>query len=210
MPRPDATATGSTPRRRDPKRRIAEIIAATERVIAARGVEGLTHRAVAEEAGVPLGATTYHFATKDDLLHAALQSAVERYGAYLDEWVSLRPELSAEQLAVLLADALMKCFGPWRDQQTVELEVYLAALHRPALRPIVDRYTELTTRALANYTDPLTARAAAAASTGITLGGLAGTAAPTRGEVEDMLRRVLLPNPDLPAPGQQDSTEKTE
>ncbi|MET9414706.1 TetR family transcriptional regulator [Streptomyces klenkii] len=58
---------GAAIRRRDPQRRIAELSAATEKVIAARGIEGLTHRAIAEEAGVPLGATTYHFAAMNGL-----------------------------------------------------------------------------------------------------------------------------------------------
>src|SRR5882757_8396515 len=96
-------------RRRDPERRIEEITEATERVIAARGIEGLTHRAVAEEAGVPLGATTYHFATKDDLIQAALQQAYEHYAATLEDWVAQRPELTVEQYVVLLTDVLMSC-----------------------------------------------------------------------------------------------------
>ncbi|MFD5203053.1 hypothetical protein ACFWM7_23550 [Streptomyces sp. NPDC058375] len=39
----------------------------TEQVIAARGIEGLAHRVVAEAAGVPLGARTCHFAIREDL-----------------------------------------------------------------------------------------------------------------------------------------------
>ncbi|MER6046494.1 TetR family transcriptional regulator [Streptomyces sp. NPDC001793] len=197
---------GAAKRRYDPKRRMAEIITATEKVIAERGVEGLTHRAVAERAGVPLGATTYHFATKDDLIQAALQRSVDRYAAYLADWVAQRPELTPEQLTVLLADALMGCFGPQRDAQVMEFELYLAALRRPALRPIADRFIELSIDALTPYVDPLTARTAAVATNGLTLRGLAGSTPPTRAEVEDILRRILTPNPDLsdpnPAPDQ--------
>ncbi|MFE0188097.1 TetR/AcrR family transcriptional regulator [Streptomyces sp. NPDC058989] len=191
---------GATKRRYDPKRRIAEITTATEKVIAERGIEGLTHRAVAEQAGVPLGATTYHFATKDDLIQAALQRAVDRYATYLADWVAQRPELTPEQLAVLLTDALMGCFGPQRDSQVMEFELYLAALRRPALRPIADRFIELSIDALMPYVDPLTARTAAVATNGLTMRGLASTTPPTRAEVEDILRRILTPNPDLPAP----------
>ncbi|UQA93618.1 TetR/AcrR family transcriptional regulator [Streptomyces halobius] len=196
-------------RRRDPERRIAEIIAATERVIAARGIEGLTHRAVAEEAGVPLGATTYHFATKDDLIAAALQRSVDRFAAYLDEWVAQRPALSPDQQAVLLTDALLPGMGPQRDQQVMEFELYLAALRRPTLRPIADQHTQLSIRALSHYTDPDTAAAAAAALNGISLRALANSTPPTRTEVETILRRILTPNPVLPAPAgpQDDSTE---
>ncbi len=189
--------TGPAKRRRDPQKRIAEIVAATESVIAARGIEGLTHRAVAEEAGVPLGATTYHFATKDDLITAALRAAVDRFAAYLREWVAQRPRLTVDQLVVLLTDALMPTFGGQRDAQVMEFELYMAALRRPHLRPIADQYIELSFEAMLNYVDPLTARAAAVAMNGLTLHGLAGSHAPTRAEVEDILRRVLTPNPAL-------------
>ncbi|MEU2869166.1 TetR family transcriptional regulator [Streptomyces olivoreticuli] len=180
-------------RRRDPQRRIKEIAAATEKVIAERGIEGLTHRAVAEVAGVPLGATTYHFATKDDLITAALQRSVDRFAAHLEDWAAQRPGLSSDQLAVLLTDALLDCLGPQRDQQVMEFELYLAALRRPALRPVADQYTELGIQTLARYTDPVTATAAAAAMNGLTLRGLAGSEPPARADVEAVLRRVLTP-----------------
>ncbi|MEW2374397.1 TetR family transcriptional regulator [Streptomyces sp. NPDC006656] len=196
------TPQPSSRRRRDPERRIAEITAATERVIAARGIEGLTHRAVAEEAGVPLGATTYHFATKDDLIQAALQQAYERYAALLKDWVARRPDLTVIQHIVLLTDILMECFGPNREYQALEYELYLAALRRPALRPIVDQYAEATLSALLPYTDLSTARAAADAMQGLTLRGLASTHPPSRAEVEDILRRILTPNPALNAPSE--------
>lgn len=60
------------PRRYDPDRR-QRIIDAAIRVVAGRGIAGLSHRAVAAEADVPLGSTTYHFASLDDLLIAALR-----------------------------------------------------------------------------------------------------------------------------------------
>ncbi|MEV6772192.1 TetR family transcriptional regulator [Nocardia sp. NPDC051030] len=185
-------------RRRDPERRIEEITAATERVIAARGIEGLTHRAVAEEAGVPLGATTYHFATKGDLIAAALQRAVDRFGVYLDDWVAQRPTLTIDQYVVLLADALVRSFESEHDQQVLEFELYMAALRRPALRVIADQYTELTVRTLMHYSDPVTATAAAAALNGISLRALANSTPPTRAEIETILRRILTPNPALP------------
>lgn len=185
-------------RRRDPQRRIAEIVEATERVIATRGIEGLTHRAVAEEAGVPLGATTYHFATKDDLIEAALKRAYDRYAATLEEWAAQRPQLTTNQLAVLLTDALMGCFGPHRDYEVVELELYVAAVRRPALRTIADQYTKTTTDLLLRYVDPSAARTAAAVMNGLTLRGLATSEPPGRDEVEDILTRVLTPNPTLP------------
>ena len=48
------------------------IIDAALRIIASRGLPGVTHRTVAREAGVPLAATTYYFASKNEILGEAL------------------------------------------------------------------------------------------------------------------------------------------
>jgi DNA-binding transcriptional regulator YbjK len=49
-----------------------EILRATLRLIGERGADAVTHRAVAEEAGVALSATTYYFASKEELLEQTL------------------------------------------------------------------------------------------------------------------------------------------
>ncbi|WP_411104813.1 hypothetical protein [Streptomyces sp. cmx-4-9] len=108
------------------------------------------------------------------------------------------PHLSPDRYAALLADALAEGSGPQRDQQVIEFELYLAALRRPALRPIADQYTELSLRTLAHYTDPDTAAAATAALNGLALRALANTTPPTRAQIEAVLRRILTPNPALP------------
>ncbi|MGH4031206.1 TetR/AcrR family transcriptional regulator [Actinomycetota bacterium Odt1-20B] len=189
---------GAKRRRYAPEQRVEEVTAAAERIIAARGIEGLTHRAVAEEAGVPLGATTYHFASKDDLIQAALRRSVDRYGAYLDDWVAQRPHLTPEQLTVLLADSLIGGYAASRGQQITEAELYVAAMRRPELRPLADQYIELGVNALCRYVDPLTARAAVMAANGLSLRAVAASEPPSRAEVEGILRRILTPNPALP------------
>jgi DNA-binding transcriptional regulator YbjK len=60
-------------RRRDPQARRQEIIAAAVDLIVEGGPDSITHRMVAARAGVPLGSTTQHFATLDDLKAAAFQ-----------------------------------------------------------------------------------------------------------------------------------------
>lgn len=65
---------GTGGRRYDPDRR-QRIVDAAIRVVGAKGIAGLSHRSVAAEADVPLGSTTYHFKTLDDLLVAALRQA---------------------------------------------------------------------------------------------------------------------------------------
>ncbi|GAA3108232.1 hypothetical protein GCM10020254_62710 [Streptomyces goshikiensis] len=65
-------------RRYDPERR-QRIIDAAIRVVGAKGIAGLSHRSVAAEADVPLGSTTYHFKTLDELLVAALRQANQAF-----------------------------------------------------------------------------------------------------------------------------------
>ena len=57
--------------RRGAARREA-ILRATLALIGERGPDAVTHRAVAERAGVPLASTTYWFESKEDLLQETL------------------------------------------------------------------------------------------------------------------------------------------
>ena len=67
-------ATRSERQPRGEARRKA-ILRATLAIIGERGPDAVTHRAVAERAGLPLSATTYWFASKEDLLQETLSRA---------------------------------------------------------------------------------------------------------------------------------------
>ena len=54
------------------------LMEATLRIIGRRGIDGVTHRAVAAEADMSVGAVTHHFATRDILVDAALRFALTR------------------------------------------------------------------------------------------------------------------------------------
>lgn len=60
------------------RERRAAIVAAAGRVLIRDGVAALTHRAVAVEAGVPLGSTTYYFADRPELVRAAVTELLAR------------------------------------------------------------------------------------------------------------------------------------
>jgi DNA-binding transcriptional regulator YbjK len=65
--------------RAEATRRIREaMVEATVRIVAREGVAAVTHRRVAAEAGVALSSTTWHFATKADILEAGLRWAARR------------------------------------------------------------------------------------------------------------------------------------
>ncbi|WP_107659154.1 TetR/AcrR family transcriptional regulator [Nocardia suismassiliense] len=177
-------------RRFDPnrRRRIAE---AAIQVIGERGVEGLTHRAVAEAADVPIAGTTYHYKDKEDLLQAALEICVADYAAIMAAIPASHPDLTIADVIDQTADALIGCFTTERTITTVQLELYVAAIRRPTLRPIADRFIGATRTMYAHYTDQLTATLLADTAQGITLRGMATTEPPTRDQIRDLLLRCL-------------------
>ena len=71
----DTRATAST--RRPAGEIRSAIVDATIRIIGREGVTAVTHRAIADEAGVSLSSTTYHFASKDEIVGAALERVAE-------------------------------------------------------------------------------------------------------------------------------------
>jgi DNA-binding transcriptional regulator YbjK len=153
-------------RRYDPDRR-RRIIDAAIRVVGAKGIAGLSHRSVAAEADVPLGSTTYHFKTLDELMVAALRQANEGFAKLIAARGALEDPESD------LAAELAGLTGEWLagDPTGVELEyeLYLAALRRPALRPVAAEWCQDLAERIAHRTDPVTARALVALLDGICL-----------------------------------------
>lgn len=176
------------PRRHDPERR-QRIVDAALRVVGARGIEGLSHRTVAAEADVPLGSTTYHFASLDELLVAALRQANEGFGRELREsGAPADPETD-------LAGELARHMGQWiageRTGVELEYELYLAALRRPALRPVAAEWTDVVAEVLSRRTDPVTARALVALMDGICLQVLLTNGTYDEEYAREMLARLL-------------------
>ncbi len=132
--------TGLRSRQRAERR--AAIIDAAVQIIATRGLGAVTHRAVAREAKVPLAATTYYFASKEEILKEAFESLsaaeVERLENIAEEIAGLEPE----EAGVALYNALVP------DQQDAprawlaQFEIYLEAARNPALRPAVEQRRE--------------------------------------------------------------------
>jgi DNA-binding transcriptional regulator YbjK len=179
------------PRRYDPDRR-RRIIDAAIRVAGRDGIAGLSHRTVAAEADVPLGSTTYHFATLDDLLVAALRQSNENFGRVLAERL---PEQGAGDLAAELAGVLGEWLGGDRPGVELEYELYLAALRRPALRPVADEWAQDAAALLTRRTDPVTARALLALMDGICLQVLLTGGSYDEGYAREVLARVIPRTP---------------
>src|SRR3954453_2186359 len=111
-----------------------QILDATLRVIGREGREAVTHRAVAEEAGVPLGSTRYYFDSRDDLLGQALEHVARKEAdRHLELGNELRKARSPRQLADMLLDQLVFEIED-RDAYIAEYELWLEAGRRPDLR----------------------------------------------------------------------------
>lgn len=175
-------AAGAGGRRYDPQRR-QRIIDAAIRVVGAKGIAGLSHRSVAAEADVPLGSTTYHFKTLDDLLVAALRQA--------NEGSVPAPDVGDADLAGALARLLGEFLTADRARAELEYELYLAALRRPALRPVAAEWAESVSAALARRVDRPTARALVAVMDGISLQVLLTDTEYDEAGAREMLSRIL-------------------
>ncbi|WP_411140864.1 TetR/AcrR family transcriptional regulator [Streptomyces sp. x-80] len=152
-------------RRYDPDRR-QRIIDAAIAVVAERGIAALSHRAVAAAADVPLGSTTYHFATLDELLVAALRQVNRGWLTGFARWVD------GIDTAAPLADEVIRLVEETlagdRSRVVLEYELYLAALRHEAVRPIAADCLDEMVRLLGRRTGDLpTARAVVAFADGL-------------------------------------------
>jgi len=132
-----------------------QILDATLRLIGRSGRQAVTHRAVAEEAGVPLGSTTYYFDSRDDLLGQALEHVsaqeVERYGGLAEE---LRQLSTPTELADRLLSELVSAAQD-RTAYIAEYELWLEAGRRPDLREAAQSWCDAEQRAVAGALEHL-------------------------------------------------------
>ncbi|QWF83489.1 TetR/AcrR family transcriptional regulator [Amycolatopsis sp. CA-230715] len=176
----------------DPGRR-EKILTAAETVVVASGVAGLTHRAVAKEADVPLGSTTYYFATLSELRQAALRRLFAQYRDWLHDWAEGLGEIAAADLAEELADLMRQAVGEYREHIVVEYELTILALRDPAMAEVSAEYSEYTTAVFAELVGKEKAIALSALLDGLYLRVLTERTAPSRREIVAALTTVLRP-----------------
>ncbi len=134
------------------------ILEATLRLVARGGPRAATHRAVAHEAGVPLAATTYYFASRDDLIGQAMALGADREIARMRE----------EGLEAMLA-------APATEEQIACWELWLEAARNPALRPAARSVSRAYVEAARERAgDEVDARLLVAAAEGLALELLVG------------------------------------
>ena len=116
------------PRQVDHQARRTQLAEALWRITAERGLEAVTLRQVAAEAGVSMGLVQHYFHSKDEMLLFAHECLRERAG---HRFASLAlPDDPRDRLRHVLAELL-----PLDEERVVEAHVALAFLARAAVEP---------------------------------------------------------------------------
>lgn len=182
-------------RRHDPDRK-GRIIDVTLEIIAEMGVEGVTHRRVAQKADVSLGSMTYHFQGMEDLLEQAFsrysRSVSERYVAKLGD--ARTPAEAREGVADYIFDPL------WNEPGNISLlaELYGYTSRSEAMRHRVSGWLTAGRLLLETHFDKATATTVDGIMDGLVLQRAIDPSLLTRVQVIEMLER-LAPDSATPA-----------
>jgi TetR/AcrR family transcriptional regulator, regulator of biofilm formation and stress response len=140
----------------DPQRRTRIAQAALD-VIADGGIRAASHRAIARQAGVPLGSLTYHFAALDAILTSAFELLNEQMYARYDEVVAdAKNERAARQA---LVDAV--CSPDTASDRELRLyrEMYAYAASNTQVRELVQSFETRSVAILRTHFSEQAARA---------------------------------------------------
>ena len=181
----------------DPGRRL-RIVEAVIQVVADKGIEGVTHRAVADAAGLPLGSTTYYFKDKDEFIVAAMaliaQRAVVRMRALLEGYTAQGMDV-VETLAHLTEELDVRSL----DQLVVEYRFSMAPLNRVDLQKASietqSKWYDVLRTYLAAHVDPTAVDALMYAFEGISIRVVTQGYRPTAEEIAPVYRRIVKSGP---------------
>jgi DNA-binding transcriptional regulator YbjK len=126
-----------SPRQERSRQRREALLRATIQLLGETGAKSVTHRAVADRAGVPLASTTYYFESVHQLIEEALKLHVAERVAELQGLAALAlgaGGATAQDIAQRLADVLVSAPGPILAAQ---YQLYLEAGRNPALQPAI-------------------------------------------------------------------------
>lgn len=115
----------------------ARLIEGTLRVLAERGRDGASSRAIAAASGVNLAGITYHFGSKDELVSEALLEAAR--GWVKPALEALRAEADPATRMIRAVQALQDSFVRARDLLPVYLEALVHAPRSDRLRGGIDQ-----------------------------------------------------------------------
>ena len=140
----------SQERRRGNARRLL-LLQTTLRLIADEGIDAVSHRAVAEAAGVSLGSTTYWFSSRQEMLRQALEHFARLEIEALNEHLAgvLGRRLSRRRLVDEFTAMLVPQLGEQRWRTVAQYALIQEAARQPELEPVCREWTAAWERALA-------------------------------------------------------------
>jgi TetR/AcrR family transcriptional regulator, regulator of biofilm formation and stress response len=139
---PETTPWRVRERPRNSARRLL-LLQTTLRLIAEQGIDAVTHRAVAEAAGVSLGSTTYWFASRQEMLREALAHFAHLEIATLHDHLDpiLGKRLSRTQLVDRFAALLVPQLQADRWRTVAQYAFLQEAARQPELEPVCREWT---------------------------------------------------------------------
>jgi DNA-binding transcriptional regulator YbjK len=126
-------------KRLNPRRR--EILEAALRVIGEGGVKAVTHRAVAQEAGVALASTTYYFDSKSALVEEALELMIARSIDDVRHYTDCPASISRDELIDRIMGFADATVNDPNAFVLAQYELMLEAGRAEYLRPLARRWT---------------------------------------------------------------------
>lgn len=139
--------------RHDPGRR-DRIIDAAVRVLSRVGVDGASHRTIAQEAGVPLGSMTYHFNGLDEILAEAFSRFTEGATQGFEE--PFEGVTSLEGARAAIVSSLVDASDPEGDLIVLSSELYAAGIRHPRFGAILEAWIRRCRAVMARYFDQST------------------------------------------------------
>jgi TetR/AcrR family transcriptional regulator, regulator of biofilm formation and stress response len=128
------------------RRRRDALLDAAIRLLEQGGFAAVSHRAVAERAGLPLAATTYYFRSRDDLVRQAFARLIDHELAAQTDQLAACTERLTDNTPAAVAAALVAVLLPDDDADRVRQlalwELYLQAAREPALRELARSWTD--------------------------------------------------------------------
>lgn len=111
-----------------------ELLDAAITVLGERGIHALTHRAVDAAAGLPAGAASNHFRTRDALLNAVVERFAARERAIWEDIAVRMYPATPQELARALTVAAQAATGPHRAVSLARYAILVEAGIHPSLR----------------------------------------------------------------------------
>lgn len=136
--------SGEAPQQQRAQRRYDTLLQAAVELLEAGGLRAVSHRAVADRAGVPLAATTYYFRSRAHLVELSFEQLVRNELAWprarLPDFPGGSP--SPRHLAESLVESLFPDDDAGRARVASLYELCAQAGRVPSLRPLLALWTD--------------------------------------------------------------------